>query len=103
MHMRTRTSALKIVSRGRYPAGRDNVVPKSPGLLKISEPDMGYFLMRCWSQRSLRSPKTMQALATPLDHSPKLADKILLKMAYIVMARTSEIKLEPSWLLLPAG
>lgn len=45
-----------------------------------------------WSQKSLRSPQTLQAFAIPLDHSPKLADKILLEMAHIFVARTGEIK-----------
>lgn len=48
--------------------------------------------MRRWSQKSLRSPQTLKAFAILLHHSPKLADKILLEMAHIFVARTGEIK-----------
>lgn len=62
MHMWTHTGTLKIVPWGRYLACRDNVLPTSSGLLKVLGLGTEYFLMRRWSQKSLRSPQTLRLL-----------------------------------------
>lgn len=58
--------------------------------------------MSFWSEKTLRSFKTMQALATLLSHAPKLADETLLKMSHILFVRNNEIKQELNCMLLPA-